>query len=84
MYTKEEWRVISDPLGKFTDIFGEAGMPIATITHYGRDIEQNLANAHLIAKSPQMFELLKRMVEGGWSTAIAMEVKEIIQTLDLS
>jgi len=41
------------------------------------------ANAKLIALSPKMAELLRRMVEGGWSTAIAMEAKEIIQTLDL-
>ncbi len=44
---------------------------------------EDLANAHLIALSPKMAKLLRRMVEGGWSTAIAVEAKEIIQTLDL-
>ena len=40
------------------------------------------ANIRLIAQAPRMAELLKRMVKDGWSLAIAMEAKEIIQMLD--
>jgi len=61
MYTKGEWQVVSDPLGKFTDIFVETGMPIATIRHY-TDREQDLANAHLIASAPELYEALSYII----------------------
>ena len=41
------------------------------------------ANAQLIAESPRMAELIKRMVEGGDSQSIAMEAREIVKTLGL-
>jgi hypothetical protein len=62
-YTKGEWRVVADPLGKFTDIFGEIGMPITTITHSGMNIGQDIANAHLIAAAPDMYEALKMALD---------------------
>ena len=79
-YTKGEWkqqvasndnRIVMCGIYNIAQVYGR--------THK----EETEANAHLIAKAPQMAELLKRMVDGGWSTAIAIEAKEIIQTLDL-
>lgn len=44
---------------------------------------ERLANAHLIAVSPRMAELLQRLVKDGWSASISTEAQEIIQSLDL-
>lgn len=62
MHTKGEWIVKLDPMGKFIDIFGEVGMPIATIYIYSKDKTQDLANAHLIAAAPAMLEALHLML----------------------
>ena len=40
------------------------------------------ANARLIAKSPQMIELLQRLVNDGWSASISMEAGEIVSELE--
>lgn len=39
------------------------------------------ANAHLIAASPRMADLLERLVNNGWNASISEEAKEILQTL---
>lgn len=86
MYTKGEWKWRwegqptirkKDGLDLIATVYPKIGKRLFA------PVDEAEANAHLIAKSPEMAELLKRMVESGWSTAIAMEAKEIIQTLDL-
>ena len=77
-YTKGEWKVEGDCY----IIAGEEYKHslIADVITANDDYE---ANANLIAKSPQMVELLRRLVNDGWSASISMEAKEIIETLDL-
>lgn len=64
-YTKAEdgWYFLTNPInGNFTDIMGDTGMPIATITHYSKDpdvLARDEANARLIAKAPEMAEFIK-------------------------
>ena len=74
-YTKGEWKVVSDPQGKFTDIFGEVGMPIATITHFSKDRTQDLADAQLIAAAPALYEALKSVM--GMGTIVDSHEKDM-------
>ena len=88
-YTKGNWKVTKWASHSDIHISVEDSLGMSFIANCGNpDSEGTLphnpdavANANLIALSPRMFELLKRMVEGGWSAAIAIEAKEIVQTL---
>lgn len=73
MDTKGEWIVADGRVGMAEKIIMDEEYHIVAVCE-GTGCN---ANAHLIAKSPKMAELLRRMVEGGWSTAIAIEAKEI-------
>ena len=59
------------------------GRGTIAIMGQGWDDDKAEANAQLIAESPRMAELIKRMVEGGDSQSIAMEAREIVKTLGL-
>lgn len=83
-YTKGEWEVQPYGNGDFY-VQSSLGRDITHVHSYTVDRGSHIAraNAQLIALSPKMAKLLKHMVEDGWSTAIAIEAKEILQTLDL-
>ncbi len=82
------WRVVPDPLGKFIDIFGDIGMPIATITIHGMNPHTDKANAHLIAHSPRMYQVLEALLLSPSyekiDPPIAREIRDILIDLGSS
>lgn len=61
-YTKGTWRVLANPMGRFIDIFGDAGLPVATILNLG-NLDKDRINANLIAAAPEMYEALKDIID---------------------
>uniref|UniRef100_A0A6M3JIJ8 Uncharacterized protein n=1 Tax=viral metagenome TaxID=1070528 RepID=A0A6M3JIJ8_9ZZZZ len=84
MYIKGEWKVEQTKFGDWLVVSSETQfLKHTAIADISKNNDNAEANANLIALSPRMLELLRRMVEDGWNTAIAIDAKEIVQTLDL-
>lgn len=78
-YTKGEWKKYGQHIHINT---ANTSDEIATILWPDWMPESEAkANAHLIAASPRMADLLQRLVIDGWSASISEEAKEILQTL---
>ena len=75
-YTKGEWGVSGDRDVVVSDIYQVAGSlyKIADITHHLRD--ETIANAHLIAAAPAIYEALKDL-------ATLIECKEVAKGKEL-
>jgi len=71
-YTKGNWKVIS---AEFTEkgVAYEVIMPKQEIC---------IANAHLIAQSPRMADLLERLINDGWNASISVEAVEILDAVE--
>lgn len=92
-YTKGEWEIsevtVSDGYSgaiKHAYIFPKDGIwkgrTVADVG-YWRDFSEAevKANAHLIAASPRMADLLQRLVDNGWNASISDEAREILQMM---
>jgi len=78
-YTKGEWRIHNLDDFNGYDIETKSGISIGSII--GKR-EQDLANAHLIAASPDLYEALKALVEyqsnyGGVAPNLANAIKAL-------
>jgi len=86
-YTKRDWKF---ERGKFNVESDQGnrlciGSIVANGKHYIARIEnagEDVANAHLIAQSPRMAELLKRLVKDGWNAYISEEAEEILKNME--
>jgi len=82
-HTKGEWALTGDkaPNCGNIDIGSLCEHRFIPIARINKDWENVEANAHLIAKSPQMARLLQRLIKDGYSASIIKEAGEIIETL---
>ncbi len=60
-YTKGEWKVYQDGMAQRTSVVSEDGIGFfrANIADLDRKNKEYVANAHLIAAAPNMYEALK-------------------------
>lgn len=83
-YTKGDWEareLNKQQENAYAISCEEFGVDIAFVARYDINSAEQEGNAHLIAKSPRMYELLEKLVTGGWNAYISMEAEEILQEL---
>ena len=88
-YSKGKWGVSEEDFGysvrcvkSIINGFDEDDdVEIAEINGYLDNEGEAIANAHLIAASPRMANLLERLVNDGWNASISEEAEALLQTL---
>lgn len=85
-YTRGEWRVTT--FGGNTNIEASRNGRKCWVAQSLYDeeneptLEELTANARLMAKSPQMYELLQYQVRTGWNAGISEEAREIVKAIE--